>query len=170
MIYHAKDGKPPYGYTIIDHAEKNVFKGGEVISLKELLSVKTKSEQKRIGKGSYKETNSNTELSTAQLNYYSTLLMASLYNYPTLLQGLSAQGLVITQRHNVFYLNDLVAGIEVNVKDLLAPEDVRKVAQAYGMSEGLSNDLASIDYSTSFGSIHLVDDQDDAKRKKKRKT
>jgi hypothetical protein len=33
--FHAKDDKPPYGYTILDHAQKAVFKGGEVMSLKE---------------------------------------------------------------------------------------------------------------------------------------
>jgi len=39
LIFHAKDGKPAYGYTIIDHAQKNVYKGGTVLPLKELLAV-----------------------------------------------------------------------------------------------------------------------------------
>ncbi len=37
IIFHAKDDKHPYGYTILDHARKAVFKGGEVMSLKELI-------------------------------------------------------------------------------------------------------------------------------------
>lgn len=37
LIFHAADGKNPYGYTIIDHQGKTVFKGSEVYSLKYLL-------------------------------------------------------------------------------------------------------------------------------------
>lgn len=37
ILFHAKDDKPPYGYTIIDHARKAVFKGGDVMSLKEFI-------------------------------------------------------------------------------------------------------------------------------------
>jgi len=37
LVFHAAEGKKPYGYSIIDHAEKQVFKGSEVLALKELL-------------------------------------------------------------------------------------------------------------------------------------
>lgn len=36
LVFHAKDGKPVYGYTVIDHAQKNVYKGSQVMPLKEL--------------------------------------------------------------------------------------------------------------------------------------
>lgn len=36
LIFHAKDGKPAYGYTVIDHAQKNVYKGSTIMALKEL--------------------------------------------------------------------------------------------------------------------------------------
>ncbi|RYG53164.1 MAG: hypothetical protein EOO01_05075 [Chitinophagaceae bacterium] len=38
LVFHAAEGKRPYGYTIIDHEEKNVFKGSEVMPLKVLLN------------------------------------------------------------------------------------------------------------------------------------
>lgn len=37
-VFHGKNGKPPYGYTLIDHAEKAVYKGGEVMPLAEFIA------------------------------------------------------------------------------------------------------------------------------------
>lgn len=37
IIFHASSGKQPYGYSVIDHAQQRVFKGSEILSLKELL-------------------------------------------------------------------------------------------------------------------------------------
>jgi hypothetical protein len=39
LIFHSKDGKPAYGYTVIDHAQKNAYKGSEIMPLKELLGL-----------------------------------------------------------------------------------------------------------------------------------
>lgn len=37
LIFHSSEGKRPYGYTILDHQTKQVFKGSEVLSLKYLM-------------------------------------------------------------------------------------------------------------------------------------
>jgi hypothetical protein len=37
LVFHASGDKAPYGYTIIDHAKASVYKGGEIMPLKELL-------------------------------------------------------------------------------------------------------------------------------------
>jgi hypothetical protein len=37
LLFHAAEGKQPYGYSIIDHDRKIAFKGGEVMPLRELL-------------------------------------------------------------------------------------------------------------------------------------
>jgi hypothetical protein len=38
IFFHAKDGKSPYGYTIIDHAQKAVYKGGDLMPLAEFIT------------------------------------------------------------------------------------------------------------------------------------
>jgi hypothetical protein len=39
LVFHSADGNKPYGYSIIDHQGKQVFKGSEVMALKEILQV-----------------------------------------------------------------------------------------------------------------------------------
>lgn len=39
IIFHSAQGKLPYGYTIIDHASQQVFRGSEVMALRDMLSV-----------------------------------------------------------------------------------------------------------------------------------
>jgi len=41
LIFHSSEGKPVYGYSIIDHAGKLVLKGSEVLQLKEILAENT---------------------------------------------------------------------------------------------------------------------------------
>jgi len=43
LLYHFSKDKPPYGYTIIDHADKEVFKGSEVMKLKEMIDLELES-------------------------------------------------------------------------------------------------------------------------------
>ncbi|OOG19633.1 hypothetical protein BWD42_06900 [Sphingobacterium sp. CZ-UAM] len=39
IIFHGKNEKLPYGYTLIDHAKRTVYKGGEIMVLKDIIDV-----------------------------------------------------------------------------------------------------------------------------------
>lgn len=38
VLFHGKDGKPPYGYTVIDHSRKMVYKGKDLMPLAEFIA------------------------------------------------------------------------------------------------------------------------------------
>lgn len=38
LLYHGTPGKPPYGFSILDHKEKMVLKGKELMDIKELIA------------------------------------------------------------------------------------------------------------------------------------
>jgi len=37
VLFHGKEGKPPYGYTVIDHSRKMVYKGKDLMPLAEFI-------------------------------------------------------------------------------------------------------------------------------------
>jgi hypothetical protein len=37
LVFHSSEGKAPYGYTVVDHHTKQVFKGSEILNLKLLM-------------------------------------------------------------------------------------------------------------------------------------
>jgi len=48
FVFHYKDNKPPYGYTIIDHSGKNVFKGSEIMVLGKFMEMPSGAQADRI--------------------------------------------------------------------------------------------------------------------------
>jgi len=73
IIFHGKDGKPPYGYTIIDHSRKMVYKGKDLMPLAEFITpsenTPEKSAKANITKPTVKERVSRPEETFTESGY-----------------------------------------------------------------------------------------------------
>ncbi|MBT2560116.1 relaxase/mobilization nuclease domain-containing protein [Pedobacter sp. ISL-68] len=122
LLFHSKDGKPPYGYSVIDHREKTVWKGNEIMPLKTLLESK--------GTGEFIQAENEPEaftvkqLSVEENDYYAALLKASLNNYPDFNQGLRHQGLILADDDGTAVLVDNKTQFAIPVSDLLTETEL----------------------------------------------
>jgi len=173
LLFHASGDKPPYGFTVIDHAGKQVFKGGEIIPLKELLALQA------VSNGNVLETgiDPNTQIETVaaeKTSYYSALLKAALHNYPDLIQGLQHQGLVICRNGESFYLHDPGTNISIGLEDLLDEKDYNLIVENFSQSQEISEELYRQPHLRGFNLASDIDDEAihgrNRRRKKKART
>jgi hypothetical protein len=156
LVFHASGDKPPYGYTVIDHTGKQVFKGGEIMPLKELLAIPQ----------NINEIDQVIELpmsdevpNEAQVTYYAAILKAALHNYPDLIQGLQHQGLLISRNGETFTLHDPGNGVSIDTADLLNNNDYRLMVEHFSQSAEVSEEVYRQHHH--FQGINLASDIDD---------
>jgi hypothetical protein len=159
LLYHASGDKMPYGYSVIDHAGKSVFKGGEIMPLKELLAIPV-TERYDFDERRSKEADTRPgELSPETKAYYAAILKAALFNYPDLMQGLYHQGLTITRNGETFKLADPGAGIYMDCAELLNDKQYEYLARQFDLESGLEQEVYR-QYHDIPG-INIADDMDD---------
>jgi hypothetical protein len=160
LIFHYRDDKPPYGYSIIDRSVKAVYKGSEVMPLKELLAIK--SDQKKyinedeLSPGNDPKPTANT---ADEKQYYAAILKAAIRNYPDLMQGLHHLGLNIIQKGNEFLFADYANHTFININELLDDEEAAEIARYFNGYLELENEVGH-----QFGyipSVSISDDVDD---------
>ena len=117
LLFHAKGEQLPYGYSVVDHSGKAVYKGGEIMALKELLAMQA--DQETVYEKNIVEGGLAIQLDIDLRDYYAAILKAALYNYPDLVQGLQHQGLAIIHRGENFILADQGAQVFIDCEDLL---------------------------------------------------
>lgn len=130
LLFHAKDGKTPYGYSVIDHAGKAVYKGGEVMPLQKLLAIATGKPAQKQGADRYREPlneNDNRE-------YCRALLYAAMKNYPDIRQGLRANNLNIFLKDDRYMFADFGNSIFFPLDQLLDTEEYGLVLQTFAAS------------------------------------
>ncbi|MBS1526122.1 MAG: relaxase/mobilization nuclease domain-containing protein [Bacteroidetes bacterium] len=148
LVFHASGDKPPYGYSVIDHAGKTVFKGSEIMPLKQMLNAKVEPQIREEGWQTAERVNQQ------RVDYYAAMLKAILHNYPDVIQGLSHQGWMILRSPNGFSLYDPSSNTAVNTNDLLSSEEQRQLRDAM---EQYTESLAIPGISV----LNLTDDADD---------
>lgn len=139
IIFHGKEGKDPYGYSIIDHSGKHIFKGSEVFSLKDLINGKTKSTAQKVGisresdKEAYHKITGFKEV-VFQFKFQPNKsevrlkLLAALEEYPTVLEGLQAFNLKVLEYRNRLYLLDSQNQFFVSLESLLNTDEYNRFA------------------------------------------
>lgn len=134
LVFHVSGDKSPYGYSVIDHAQKKVFKGGGIMPLRELLTIRAKPaiviEDHAIQEATRMSVNEK------QLKYYAAILKAVLHNYPDMVQGLQHQGLTLTRQGDDFLLSDPGAGITINTADVLEEKEYHLMADQFSQATG----------------------------------
>ena len=180
LIFHASQGKQPYGYSVIDHKGKAVFKGSEILALKELLSLNPPDLLKKTGENPIRADKSERSkarrnaATPEQKDYYSALLKAALHNYPDLAQGLHHQGLRVDKAGNFYHLAD-ETGTAIPIDELLSEEDRIHFVEAYGQYAEVTEELhRQLDYIPPVSIAEDIDDEQingrNRRRKKKART
>ena len=163
LVFHGKDGKRPYGYSLIDHANKIIFKGSEVFPIQRFFD----QEGERKSYQSQKLSKDKPiDLIEAKVK-----LQSALNDFSTVRQGLEHHALKLENRDGNSYLKTTQGDIAAS--DILSAEQQLALRQYFQESEAhreVQNqgifDLAPV--------LNIADDIDDEavhgrKRSKKRK-
>ena len=116
LVFHKAEGKIiPYGYTLIDHANKQVFKGSEILKLSELLNKSEDPTQKIIAiESPHIENLRNRSHDSKLIEFY--LAANDLFVFK------KGSDIILVDRpnnetHNVTDLTFLAAHVFINLKD-----------------------------------------------------
>lgn len=161
LVFHGKGGKPPYGYTLIDHSNKTIYKGNEVFPLQQFLMQAGETK-------SYKKSSRPKPLDPISAK---VKLQSALNDFSTLRQGLEHHSLTIEHREGNAYLKTTQG--EIATKDMLSP-DQQLTLRAYFSEVGFTKEVPTSDTIDLVPVLRIADDVDDEathgkKRNKKRK-
>jgi hypothetical protein len=171
LIFHASGDKPPYGYSLIDQSGKAVYKGSEIMPLKELLAIQPSENNKRDTEPIEKLVNPGKEIK----DYYRALLKAVMNNYPGIRHGLHHQGFDIRHSSHGLVLIDYTANTAVPINELLNEKDYQDLKKEIAQSGEITAELQRQYHA--IPAINLASDIDDEaihgrnrQRKKKART
>ncbi|MFS2185622.1 relaxase/mobilization nuclease domain-containing protein [Mucilaginibacter sp. Mucisp84] len=164
LIFHASENKQPYGYSLIDHSRKAVYKGSEIMPLKDLLAIEVETIKEQL----QDPVQNLMPVDEQSHSYYSALLKAVINNYPDIRQGLHHQGLDIRYSGHELELIDFTFNHSVPVKELLNEADYEQLQKEFAQSQETSEEINRQYHA--IPSVSLATDVDDeAVHNRKRK-
>src|SRR5690606_14587839 len=139
FIYHGKEGKDPYGYTIIDHKAKIIFKGSEIYPLKNLVAGQAKGKVQVVSfasqedKEAYIENTGNKETiyrfkGIQDPTTHRLKLLSSFTDIASVHQGLAHFQLDITTYKSKLYLLDSTERIFTSLTSILKSHEYDRFA------------------------------------------
>lgn len=141
LLLHAKGDQRPYGYSLLDHSGKNVFKGSEILALKDILSMISQSPvDHRVQADPIKYQLVDDD--PGRRTYYKAMLKVATNNYPDIRQGLHQVGIDIYQRDNRYFLINRKDGAFIPLDQLLEPTDYHRTLEAFDASGELESELS----------------------------
>ncbi len=197
FVFHHKENQPPYGYTIVDHKAKAVFKGSGVMKLTELTrspdhKVKlTYLEKKLLDLNGYNSESlshmkilakkfkvplyripvSDRKISDVEKAYYKDLLALFLRDHH--ISALKDINMEAVREDGKWYVLDNGSKTILDADEILAPDEIQSLDHEHGLST--QNPLPNIDVLNPFSGIAAIagtitpDREDKPKRRKKKK-
>ncbi len=146
LIFHGKDGKAPYGYTIIDHNKKIILKGSEVFPLKNLTMEETKDAVKVINfafqsdQAAYKNITGTTDTvfrfkRLPRQAAYRLKLLSVLEDFANLQRGLEEYGLHLLVNEKRLYLLDTRERFFISLEAILNTKEYNRFARLWNVPE-----------------------------------
>lgn len=125
LVFHGKDGKKPYGYSLIDNSNKIIFKGSEVFPMQRFFE---QGEEKK----SYQSKKSSQE-TPIDLIGAKVKLRSALNDFSTIRQGLEHHSLKFEDRDGSPYLKTNQGHISTN--DILSSEQQLALREYFSETE-----------------------------------
>lgn len=163
LKFHGKEGKSPYGYSIIDYSSRIIFKGGEVFPLKSLIEKE----------GERKAYMSLEKRQSKQIDRIGgkVKLRSALNDFPTVRQGMEYHSLEFERRDGDSLLKTSQG--DIPTKDILSLDQQLALAKYFNEAgeQSISQHREEFDL---VPTLNIVDDVDDEavhgkKRSKKRR-
>ncbi len=146
LIFHGRDGKASYGYTIIDHDRKIILKGSEVFPLKNLMQEETKDTVKVINfafqadKTAYEDITGTTDTvfrfkRLPRESAYRLKLLSVLEDHHQVQKGLEEYGLHVLVNEKRLYLLDTRERFFISLEAILMNREYNRFARLWNVPE-----------------------------------
>jgi hypothetical protein len=153
VIYHGKNGLPPYGYSILDHSHKAVYKGGEIMPIKEFIDNSSfrgrtiqDTEPIQLTVDGFNEKEASARIFGERLGrvtfaaipkekiaLINVMLKSALHEFNSINEGLTRHKIELLTDTRGLYVLDRSSNIMIDAKRVLSSSDYALMARRSGL-------------------------------------